>query len=150
MGGETGEVFLNILETWFKDVKGSLEILKPSWTNCWAICIGAYILFRILKRINNHVLMKRFGAKPMQMEAPNSFWGIPLMFKLLKAKREGTMVDVTKERYKELGVDTFDVNIAGTHAIVTRHPENIKAILATQFNDFALGKRHAHFKPLLG
>lgn len=35
-------------------------------------------------------------------------------------------------------------------AFSTFEPENIKAVLTTQFNDFALGSRNAHFLPLLG
>ncbi|CAG88380.2 DEHA2E18590p [Debaryomyces hansenii CBS767] len=146
----TGTTYSNMSSDTFHEFGVLFDRIQPYLTSLWAICIGAYILFSISTRINDRILMKKLGAKPMQMNAPNSFWGIPLMFRLLKAKREGTMVDVTKERYKELGVDTFNVNIAGTHAVVTRDPENIKAILATQFNDFALGKRHTHFKPLLG
>ena len=34
--------------------------------------------------------------------------------------------------------------------IITKDPENIKALLATQFNDFSLGRRYDFFKPLLG
>ena len=127
-----------------------VESIEPYVTNWWFICIGAYVLFSILTWINKRILMKRLSAKPMQVTARDAFVGIPLVFNLLKAKREGTMVDMTKERYEEFGVDTFDFRIAGTHAIATRDPENIKAVLATQFNDFVLGKRHAHFKPLLG
>ena len=41
------------------------------------------------------------------------------------------------------------------HIILDSHdyhqdPENIKALLATQFNDFSLGRRYDFFKPLLG
>ncbi|CUM46030.1 uncharacterized protein AC631_02201 [Debaryomyces fabryi] len=124
--------------------------IEPYVNNWWFICLGSYILFVILTWFNRRILMKRLGAKPMQFTAPYPMFGIPLVFDLLKAKREGTMVNITKERYEEFGVDTFDFRLAGTHVTVTRDPENIKAILATQFNDFVLGKRHVQFKPLLG
>lgn len=36
---------------------------------------------------------------------------------------------------------TYEVGIGGKRAIVTADPENIKAILATQFNDYGKGER---------
>ena len=36
------------------------------------------------------------------------------------------------------------------HLIETKDPENIKAVLATQFNDFSLGTRHGFLYSLLG
>ncbi|CAG88381.2 DEHA2E18612p [Debaryomyces hansenii CBS767] len=124
--------------------------IEPYLTNWWIICIGTYVLFSILTWINERILMKKLGAKPIQFIAPDPFWGIPLMFRLLRKKKDGTMVDMTKERFEEFGIETFSFRVGGTPVITTKDPENIKAMLATQFNDFALGKRHTYFKPLLG
>ena len=33
---------------------------------------------------------------------------------------------------------------------MTSEPDNVKALLATQFSDFGLGNRYEHFLPLLG
>ena len=115
-----------------------VESIEPYVTNWWFICIGGYVLFSILSWINKRILMKKLGAKPIQFIAPDPYWGIPLMFTLLRKKKEGTMVDMSKERYDEFGVDTFGLRVGGTSVITTKDPENIKAILATQFNDFAL------------
>lgn len=40
--------------------------------------------------------------------------------------------------------------VIGGFAFWTVDPENIKAVLATQFKDFCLGQRHSQFRPLLG
>jgi cytochrome P450 len=48
------------------------------------------------------------------------------------------------------GGTTFEQTVLGVSSIVTVDPENVKALLATQFNDFALGLRHDTFYPLLG
>ena len=40
--------------------------------------------------------------------------------------------------------------LLGTRAINTIDPENIEAILSTQFKDFGLGAREQNFRPLLG
>lgn len=127
-----------------------LKRIEPYVTNWWFILIGAYVVFSIFKWINNRILMGRLGAKPMQITRQDPYWGIPLLFQFLSEKKEGTMVDMMKERFQEVETDTFSFRIGTTPVITTREPENIKAILATQFNDFVLGKRHTYFKPLLG
>lgn len=47
--------------------------------------------------------------------------------------------------------NTIEVGLAGQRWIFTADPENIKAILATQFQDFGKGKQfHEDWKPFLG
>lgn len=53
------------------------------------------------------------------------------------------------EQYELYG-NTFAQKILGRHLVTTIEPENLKALLATQFNDFRLGNRHREFYPLLG
>ena len=53
--------------------------------------------------------------------------------------------------HREVGVNTWNQNFFGTDVIATVDPKNIQAVLATQFNDFALGElRRKNFFPLLG
>ena len=66
----------------------------------------------------------------------------------------GRQVDLLHERFNDLSNpevnDTFTSYNFGFPMIITKDPENIKALLATQFNDFSLGRRYDFFKPLLG
>ena len=70
--------------------------------------------------------------------------------KVYKARREGRLTEQLQESYDLYGVDTFQARAIGTLAVFTRHPENIKAMIATQFDDFDIGKRQQVFRPLLG
>jgi cytochrome P450 len=45
---------------------------------------------------------------------------------------------------------TFEQNLLGSRGIGTIEPENIEAILLTNFNDYGLGLRAPTFHPLLG
>ncbi|KAK7678846.1 hypothetical protein QCA50_018148 [Cerrena zonata] len=74
---------------------------------------------------------------------------IPALMDLLKYKKQGSMIDYIYEIFISTG-NTFYIKLVGVYVQFTVDPENIKAVLATQFNDFALGSRHAHFAPLLG
>lgn len=57
---------------------------------------------------------------------------------------------VSEQHGREVNTMTFSIPFF-QKSIVTRDPENIRAILATQFADFGLGSNRCNgFKPLLG
>ncbi|KAG7662044.1 uncharacterized protein J8A68_004432 [[Candida] subhashii] len=97
--------------------------------------------------------MKKFGAKfPTNVES-DGWYGFTVWRQLLKAKDEGVLLDFSVERYDTTPnpeVYTFLFRILGIPIIATKEPENIKAILSTQFNDFSLGFRHEVMLPVLG
>jgi hypothetical protein len=70
----------------------------------------------------------------------------------MKADGEKCVPDMFLDVYGELGhSSTWTQYFLGADTIVTVDPKNIQAILATQFNDFALGKaRRRNFLPMLG
>ncbi|KAF8002599.1 hypothetical protein HF325_003564 [Metschnikowia pulcherrima] len=92
---------------------------------------------------------KAFGCKrayPMDI----GFLGISSLVELLDCMRKGTALEYLGAKTTPTGRNTFEIYLAGVKILFTKDPEIIKAVLATQFNDFALGSRHAHFLPLLG
>ena len=70
----------------------------------------------------------------------------------MKADREKRVPDMFMDIYEELGAaSTWAQKFLGTESLVTVDPKNIQAILATQFNNFAIGDvRRKQFAPLLG
>jgi len=52
-------------------------------------------------------------------------------------------------RFETLG-DTWSVVAMGRKLWVTREPENVKAVLATNFKDFGIGRRYKALGALLG
>lgn len=80
----------------------------------------------------------------------SGFMGIPMLREALTHMKNGTVLEYFMKRTREKDVRTYQLYLAQMKILFTIEPENIKAVLATQFNDFALGSRHAHFLPLLG
>lgn len=80
----------------------------------------------------------------------NGLLGIGMVKEAISSMWNGTLLEFLGERAGQSSARTFQLNVAGKRIFFTIEPENIKALLATQFNDFALGSRHAHFLPLLG
>lgn len=77
--------------------------------------------------------------------------GIDLILKLVKADKEQVLPHELLKVHSELGRSSWVQQVMGTDIIITNEPENIKAVLATQFNDFEIGpQRRGNFFPLLG
>ncbi|KAG2733897.1 hypothetical protein G9P44_003422 [Scheffersomyces stipitis] len=123
------------------------------YLSCWQLYVLAVLVYHIFNWIHEQILYKKFGASPCINNERGGFLGIRLLRTLLKAKSDGTLSDVVKNRYYEMEhpeIETFTSRVFSQTVIATRDPANLKAILATQFNDFSLGIRHAQLYPLLG
>ncbi|KAL6238504.1 hypothetical protein BDW75DRAFT_201469 [Aspergillus navahoensis] len=113
-----------------------------------ALCIAFLILRSIHHRLQRRRNAKRWGCQP-PVRVPSGFFGIPPFLNLTKALRKGRVVEYITEEYFKYGW-TFKQSMLGRTGISTIEPENLKALLATQFNDFCLGNREREFGPLLG
>lgn len=108
--------------------------------------LTAYIGYRHLKIF---ILRKRLGAELAPWMPQSGWFNSRRAYFMFRLKRDGELVEYLWNIWK--GDDeNFSVKIGGDTLFVTTDPENLKTLLATQFNDFELGVRHSHFKPLLG
>ena len=114
------------------------------------IAVGVLVLYYVVSKINEAVKKRKLGAYDVKIDLSDNCLGLKWLKHLLKTKNNGTRVEDQKERFKSANSATFKIRMGHAHMISTKDPENIKAILATQFQDFGLGKRHAQFRPLLG
>ncbi|KAJ9311861.1 hypothetical protein DTO271D3_7855 [Paecilomyces variotii] len=103
----------------------------------------------LARRFTHRRQAKALSCKPPRATVPAGIFGINSFCDLKKAGQEKRFVGRIRELHDEYGT-TYLMNILGTNCIFTIEPENIKAVLATQFNDFSFGRRHEVFAPLLG
>ncbi|KAL4804012.1 cytochrome P450 [Aspergillus unguis] len=102
----------------------------------------------ILQSIDRRRNAKKWGCESPPI-VPSGFYGIPMFIELGKAFKENRWVEFVATLYTEYG-RTFKQKQLGVFSISTIEPENLKAVLATQFNDFCLGTRRREFGPTLG
>lgn len=105
-----------------------------------------YTLYRTLKV---YILRKKLGAEPAKWMPDSGWFNSRRALMMFRLKRDGGLVEYLWSIWYGDN-ENYNVRIGGDTLFVTTDPENLKALLATQFNDFALGVRHSHFKPLLG
>ncbi|KAH7346609.1 cytochrome P450 [Rhexocercosporidium sp. MPI-PUGE-AT-0058] len=107
-----------------------------------------------LNKLFNYIRIARFkkqhGCKP-EVRIPQSerIIGYGLYKIQKKASQDRTILAVGRKRFDDNGY-TWSATLMGRSFYNTIDPENVKAILATQFHDFGLGQRQESFGPLLG
>ncbi|GJN72923.1 cytochrome P450 52A11 [Purpureocillium lilacinum] len=112
--------------------------------------IFAYVLWTVLARINEYRSIKRLGnhgpAVPSYMP-----WGLDFMAKGIRATMAQKNLELWRDDFFKDDGWTREARIVGQRIIFTADPENVKAMLATQFNDFGKGKPfHEEWKEFLG
>lgn len=112
----------------------------------FALAVAVYVAYRYLKPI---YLCYRLGAVRAPRIPQSGIFNSRPALVMLKHKQNGTLIEFLWNIFNGDN-ETYSVLIGGDMVTATIDPENIKAVLATQFNDFALGVRHSHFKPMLG
>lgn len=110
---------------------------------------GTVFLYWLHRQYVAYKFKKAFGCGEAR-RFKTGFFGIPSLLEIHSKMRQGRTLEYLRGVKEGGDCRTYDLYIAGMRVIFTVDPENMKALLATQFNDFALGSRHSHFMPLLG
>nr|P16496.3 RecName: Full=Cytochrome P450 52A3-A; Short=CYP52A3-A; AltName: Full=Alkane-inducible P450-ALK1-A; AltName: Full=CYPLIIA3; AltName: Full=Cytochrome P-450ALK; AltName: Full=Cytochrome P450-CM1 [Candida maltosa]BAA00371.1 cytochrome P-450alk [Candida maltosa]prf//1513184A cytochrome P450alk [Candida maltosa] len=128
-----------------------IEEVLPYLTKWYTILFGAAVTYFLSIALRNKFYEYKLKCEnPVYFEDAGLF-GIPALIDIIKVRKAGQLADYTDTTFDKYPNLSSYMTVAGVLKIVfTVDPENIKAVLATQFNDFALGARHAHFDPLLG
>lgn len=119
------------------------------------VLVGAAILYLarwICVEINHWILARKLGCKPAHVRRSKLPLGLDNVIRMAKAAKRQELQNDDQLVYQEMGCpSTWVQNILGSWYHSTVDPENIKAILATQFKDFEMGPFRANtMGPLLG
>jgi cytochrome P450 len=76
--------------------------------------------------------------------------GTDFLFENLKALKEGNFLPMVQDRYRRLGVNTWQSQMLRRTYLQTSDPENVKAILATQFKEFILPRSRSTMAKVFG
>lgn len=94
---------------------------------------------------------KALGCGAIPLERTKWPLGLDMVRAGLKADREQRTPDFVTRRFLDIGRWTFRISILGTSNIITAEPKNVQAVLASQFNDFEMGRaRKTNLKAVLG
>jgi cytochrome P450 len=124
-------------------------MLGPAIVWIGALYAG-FVVLRYFAQVHHHYKQSKALNCELPPNGHSAFFGIPAFLRLSKAVREKRWIDYLTDQFTVHGANTFRQQFLTRTLITTIEPENIKAVLATQFKDFCLGTRHQQFDPLLG
>ncbi|OAQ64432.1 cytochrome P450 [Pochonia chlamydosporia 170] len=129
-----------------------MEAFPLSYTTILVVVALSYLIYSTSISISHKLRARRLGCKPAYARPGWLFLGIGALRRSIIAAKEQVLQNDEVAVYEELGCrPTWVQNILGGWYHFTADPDNIKAILATQFKDFELGPfRFNLLGPLLG
>jgi len=93
---------------------------------------------------------RKHGCQEMKrLPQSERILGLAALFEVRGVEKSHRVLDYFTEKLAQHG-PTFSVQILLNNIMLTSDPENIKTILATQFQDYSVEKRKFLFSPLLG
>jgi len=124
-----------------------------SLTGCFIFYITYKLISSTLAKRKLHAEASRRGCGPVPYMTSKYPFGLSTFVQSLKANKEERGPQYVVDSMNAIGkdVNTVQVRLLDYELIVTRDPENVRAALATQSQDFDIGHNRAEsFKPLLG
>ncbi|KAI9758560.1 MAG: hypothetical protein M4579_002995 [Chaenotheca gracillima] len=117
--------------------------------------LAGLVFVFVTRKVQTHLAGRRFAAAHGCLPARRDkyltdYFGIGLLKQVTAAKKRKATLAFNRDRF-EANNWTFWTRLLTNELILTADPENLKAILATKFNDFDIGPmRLDSFRPLLG
>lgn len=100
-----------------------------------------FVVYNIAIKLQNNAQIRKLGARG-PVRTSYLPWGVDLAFDMLSSARKDTIYETWVgmfEAWAGPGQYTVEAGV-GERVILTAEPENIKAILATQFKDYGKGE----------
>ena len=129
-----------------------VQSLYPALLGVSALYIVYYIHWQLTTGARRRRMIQEHGCKPPNRHPSwDPLLGLDLFLETLGNLKNRRLLDRTRCRFREMGVNTFQLNLMGQVIDMTIEPENLKAVMSTQFKNFGLGSRRINaFTPLLG
>ncbi|RDL40847.1 putative cytochrome P450 [Venustampulla echinocandica] len=109
-----------------------------------ALVLGSVLVYIVVNLLQWAIIARRrslfarkHGCKPAPRYPHRDPIGLDVSLENLKMSKQGGFLEFATKRFQIVGANTFKIMLLGEHFFVTREPENMKAILATQFKDFS-------------
>ncbi|KAH8586803.1 putative cytochrome P450 alkane hydroxylase [Bisporella sp. PMI_857] len=128
-----------------------MEVFTSSTFTLLILLLTIYfVVTYIISFITAYNFAKRHNCKPApRIPQSERILGLANFLKQIRLAKAKQLLPDTLAHHRELG-NTFSVNIMGRKIHVTTEPENVKALLSTQFTDFGLGRRMDALGAFLG
>ncbi len=110
----------------------------------------SYFVTRLERWFTSRKFLQIHGSElPVKLSKVSPPQGDSFYKETMQVFRQHRLLELIQRRHEAAGY-TYQTTTLGSHVINTSEPENIKAILATSFEDYSMGNRMAAVGPFLG
>ncbi|RDA92307.1 hypothetical protein CP533_3248 [Ophiocordyceps camponoti-saundersi (nom. inval.)] len=126
-------------------------VLKHISPTSLALSLLGLLILRIsFVRLDEHRRIKRLGNYGTSIDT-NVPFGLGIVVRGVNALSRHRLFEHWRDDYFKPGCYTVETRVLGKRTLFTADPDNIKAILSSQFGDFGKGEAmHREFMPFLG
>lgn len=154
-------------------LEAALDHVSVKWAVLWLF--GSFVVYLAVSRTVEEIKIRRLGTHgpamrshlPFGEQAPSrsryqrqtvahtrayaSTAGLDLIYRTVRATMAHKNFDLWKSHFERTKSYTVEGRILTLRVVLTADPENIKALLATQFSDYGKGEPfHREWEPFLG
>jgi cytochrome P450 len=109
------------------------------------LAIFLWLTYRIIQALStrraNRRLARAWGCKPpARLKTIDPIFGIDFFRNSMKHIKQHTYLDFTQSTFAQMNVNTWTGQILTAPIIATQEPENVKALLATNFDHYGVEK----------
>lgn len=115
------------------------------------LALGLWLVYRLSRTLYLNVRISKLGARAPVRKSYLPM-GLDVAYEAVNAAMQDKSFDMWKALFEKWGKGGFTIEAGiGERVILTAEPENIKAILATQFKDYGKGEKfRIDWHPFLG
>lgn len=128
----------------------------PSPARLAGLLLTAFVLYRLITFVNlsrkRSALAREKGCLPSPLfPQRDRIFGWDVFKQSMAAFKEHRFLELSQNRFRIVGANTFHIVALGRRMYMTIEPENLKVIQAVEFKKWGLGTRRKDaFRPLLG
>lgn len=112
---------------------------------------AAGILWIVVSSLDERIRLRRLSHNKPRYFHDTFPFGIQFVYGAVKSFSSHVNHEFWRLKFSQIGLHTGETAVLGQRIITTADPENIKAILATQFSDYGKGEQfHKEWSPFLG
>ncbi|TLD10813.1 hypothetical protein PgNI_06330 [Pyricularia grisea] len=111
---------------------------------------GSWIVYVAMKFFAREYKLNKLGARAASMNSMVPL-GLDSVYMMVRSTMKNKNLEMWRKHMSRSKTFTVEGNLLTNRIVLTADPENIKALLATQFTDYGKGKPfHEEWEPFLG
>jgi cytochrome P450 len=122
------------------DLKMAIITLMNVTMTLLTLYVGKTVYWEMTTGVRLRTMAKQYGSLPAKMRQIPFTFGVAFWWGQIKAIKAQRLLPFMTHSFKEVEAHTRRHIVLGTEWFITQDPENVKAALSTNFDDWSIGQ----------